>query len=214
MDVGRRFAETLNYVDFGGGFGFQYLPAAPTRFEWESFGAEIARMLELLSADLGRRITLILEPGRSIVAGSGVLLTRVVGVDRRAAGGQVAGVDTTTSHISSGTYRVYGGYRRIALAGRAGVGGAIPTDVVGCTTFSDDYIGRAARRSGSDQGLVLPPLREGDLLAVLDAGAYGFAFASNCLNRPRPAEVVVDRGNARLTRHRETYDDLLRLQIY
>ena len=61
---------------------------------------------------------------------------------------------------------------------------------------------------------MLPPLREGDLLAVLDAGGYGFAFASNFLNRPRPAEVVVDNGEARLTRRRETYDDMIQLQVY
>ena len=61
---------------------------------------------------------------------------------------------------------------------------------------------------------MLPRLQEGDLLAVLDAGGYGFAFASNFLNKPRPAEVMVDKGKARLTRRRETYDDMLRLQIY
>jgi diaminopimelate decarboxylase len=214
MDVARRFTATLKYVDIGGGFGFQYVPAAPTQFEWETFGGEFGRMIEHLSAEFGRRITLILEPGRSVVASSGFLLTRVVAVDRRAAGGQVAGVDTTTSHISSETYRVYGGYRRIALASRKTDAEAIPTDVVGCTTFSDDYIGRAARGDRPDRGLMLPPLREGDLLAVLDAGGYGFAFASNFLNKPRPAEVMVDKGEARLTRRRETYDDMLRLQIY
>ena len=214
MNVARRFTATLKYVDIGGGFGFQYVPAAPTKFEWESFGARFTGMMEQLSAELGRRITLILEPGRSVVASAGFLLTRVVAVDRRAAGGQVVGVDTTTSHISSETYRVYGGYRRIAVAGRKGHAAPIPTDVVGCTTFSDDYIGRAARGDRPDRGLMLPPLCEGDLIAVLDAGGYGFAFASNFLNKPRPAEVMVDQGEARLTRRRETYDDMLRLQIY
>jgi diaminopimelate decarboxylase len=213
MAVARRFADTLDYVDVGGGFGFQYVPSAPRRFEWEAFGRQFAGMMERLSRDLGRQITLVLEPGRSVVAAAGFLLTRVVGVDRRAAGGQVAGVDTTTSHISKETYRVYGGFRRIALASRVSREEPIMTDVVGCTTFSDDYIGRAARSDHGDRGLLLPPLREGDLLAVLDAGGYGFAFASNFLNRPRPAEVMVDRGQARLTRRRETYDDMLRLQL-
>src|SRR6516164_3531632 len=171
-------------------------------------------MMEGLSSELGRRIVLILEPGRSVVAASGFLLTRVVGVDDRAAGGQLAGVDTTTSHTSSETYRVYGGYRRIVLANRCSDECPVPTDVVGCTTFSDDYIGRAPRGQGADRGLMLPPLREGDLLAVLDAGGYGFAFASNFLNKPRPAEVMVDAGRDRLTRRRETYDDMLRLQVY
>ena len=213
MKVARRFGDSLQYVDVGGGFGHQYAPNAPIQFDWEHFGTRFAGMMETLAADLGRRITLVLEPGRSLVAESGFLLTRVVGVDRRAAGGQVAGVDTTTSHVSSETYRVYGGYRRIVLASRSSNDDAVPTDVVGCTTFSGDYIGRAARGARGDRGLSLPPLREGDLLAVLDAGGYGFAFASNFLNKPRPAEVLVDQARPSLVRRRETYDDMLRLQV-
>jgi diaminopimelate decarboxylase len=213
IDVAQSFRGTLQYVDVGGGFGYPYKPVAPV-FDWEYFGARIAEMMERLSARVGRRMILILEPGRSVVAASGFLLTRVVGVDDRAAGGQLAGVDTTTSHISSETYRVYGGYRRIVLANRCSDECPVPTDVVGCTTFSDDYIGRAPRGQGADRGLMLPPLREGDLLAVLDAGGYGFAFASNFLNKPRPAEVMVDGGQAILIRYRETYGDMLRLQVY
>lgn len=214
MEVARRFARTLKYVDIGGGFGFQYVSSAPRRFEWERFGAQFARMMEELSGYVRRDIVLVIEPGRSVVASAGFLLTRVVGADQRAAGGQVAGVDTTTSHIGREAYRVYGGYRRIALASRASREEPIMTDVTGCTTFSDDYIGRAARGDRQNQGLMLPPLREGDLLAVLDVGGYGFAFASNFLNRPRPAEVMVDNGEARLTRRRETYDDMIQLQVY
>ncbi len=213
IEAARRIGPTLQYVDVGGGFGYAYMAGAPARFEWEEFGERFAHMLEGLATDLGRRITLILEPGRSVVAAAGYLLTRVVGVDRRPTGGQVAGVDTTTSHISSETYRVYGGYRRIALASREDDAELVPTDVVGCTTFSDDYIGRASRGVGNERGLRLPPLREGDLLAVLDAGGYGFAFASNFLNKPRPAEVMVDGGESRLVRRRETYHDMLRLQV-
>ena len=214
FEAARRFAPTLKYVDVGGGFGFQYAAAPSTQFDWDVFGRAVAAMMEQLSAELGRRIALILEPGRAVVASSGFLLTSVVAVDKRAGGGQVAGVDTTTSHISKETYRVYGGYRRIVLVSRKSQEEHIMTDVVGCTTFSDDYIGRAARGGHPDRGLMLPPLCEGDVLAVLDAGGYGFSFASNFLNKPRPAEVIVDSGTARLTRRRETYDDMLRLQIY
>lgn len=213
IDAARRFRDTLTYVDIGGGFGFQYRRDRAAHFDWDACAEALTAMLEQLTSELGRRVMLILEPGRSIVASSGYLLTRVVAVDRRAAGGQMAGVDTTTSHISKETYRVYGGYRRVALVGRSADEPPMMTDVVGCTTFSDDYIGRAARAERPERGLMLPPLREGDVLAVLDVGAYGFAFASNFLNRPRPAEVMIDRGEARLVRRRETYDDLLQLQV-
>jgi diaminopimelate decarboxylase len=213
VDVATSVIKDLEYLDVGGGFGYPYMPAGPVDFEWEHFGSRISDMMEDLSTKAGRRIVLILEPGRSVVAASGFLLTRVVGVDRRSTGGQVIGVDTTTSHISSETYRVYGGYRRVVLANRTSDEEMMPTDVVGCTTFSDDYIARAPRYGNSDRGLKLPPLHEGDLLAVLDAGGYGFAFASNFLNKPRPAEVIVDAGQPRLIRHRETYEDLVRLQV-
>jgi len=213
MELAHQLAETLEYVDIGGGFGYPYMPGGPDDFDWEFFGARIAEMVEDLSSSIGRRLTLIFEPGRGVVAASGYLLTRVVAVDRRAAGGQVAGTDTTVSHISSETFRVYGGYRRIVLAGRSSAEEPVPTDVVGCTTFTDDYIGRAPRYGHSEKGIVLPPLQEGDLLAVLDAGGYGFAFASNFLNKPRPAEVMVENASARLVRRRETYEDMLRLQV-
>jgi diaminopimelate decarboxylase len=212
MEVGKQLGETLEYVDIGGGFGYPYMPGGPDDFNWEFFGASMNGMLEDLSSTIGRRVSLVLEPGRSVVASSGYVLSRVVAVDRRAAGGQVVGVDTTVSHISSETFRVYGGYRRIALANRDSDEQPVPTDVVGSTTFSDDYIGRAPRYDKTDRGILLPPLHEGDLLAVLDAGGYGFAFASNFLNKPRPAEVLIDGGQARLVRRRETYDDMLRLQ--
>ncbi len=213
MELAAQLGDTLEYVDIGGGFGYPYMPGGPDDFDWEFFGARIAEMVEDLSTRIGRRLTLIFEPGRGVVAASGYLLTSVVAVDRRAAGGQVAGTDTTVSHISSETFRVYGGYRRIALAGRSSEEEPVHTDVVGCTTFTDDYIGRAPRNGHTEKGIVLPPLKEGDLLAVLDAGGYGFAFASNFLNKPRPAEVMVENGEARLVRRRETYDDMLRLQL-
>jgi diaminopimelate decarboxylase len=80
--------------------------------------------------------------------------------------------------------------------------------VVGCTTFSDDFIGRASR------GIELPLLREGDILAITDCGGYGFAMASNFLNKPKPAEVIINNnGDLKLSRRAETYEDLLRMFV-
>ena len=80
----------------------------------------------------------------------------------------------------------------------------IPTDVCGNTTHSRDFLARDCR---------LPPLAPGELLALRDVGAYGYAMSSHFLNRPRPAEVVIDQGQALLTTRRETFADLLATQV-
>jgi diaminopimelate decarboxylase len=77
------------------------------------------------------------------------------------------------------------------------------SDIVGPICESADVLGRDR---------ALPPLRPGDRLALLDAGAYGFSMASNYNSQPRPAEVLVEGGAARLVRRRETYEDLVRLE--
>jgi diaminopimelate decarboxylase len=79
-----------------------------------------------------------------------------------------------------------------------------PADVCGSTTYSRDFVA---------QGSPLPAVRPGDLLAVLDVGAYGYCMASHFLNRPRPAEVFVDDGQALLVTRREEFEDLVRGQL-
>ena len=68
MKVARYFLADLEYVGVGGGFGYQYMPVGPPDFDWDYFGTCITRMMESLSAEAGRRISLFLEPGRSVVA--------------------------------------------------------------------------------------------------------------------------------------------------
>lgn len=76
-------------------------------------------------------------------------------------------------------------------------------DLCGCTTYSRDILVRDA---------ALPAVRTGDVVAVLDVGAYGYCMSGRFLNRPRPPEVFVDRGEARLVTRRETYADLVAMQ--
>jgi diaminopimelate decarboxylase len=108
------------------------------------------------------------------------------------------GVDSTVGNIVVPS--VYHPYHRIEAVGPRGEALEVPTDVCGNTTHSRDFLGRDLR---------LPPLEPGDLLAMHDVGAYGYAMSSHFLNRPRPAEVVLDGDEVVLTTRREGFQDLL-----
>ncbi len=182
-------------LDFGGGFGYPYRGGAV--FDWAEFGAAIAQRLSALS----RPIELVIEPGRSAIAGCGAMLAKVVSVkwlgDR-----QIVGVDTTVSNLS--VPAVHGGYRAIATWSTADVS-RYETDICGNTTYSRDYLGR---------NCWLPKLQIGDAIAILDCGAYGYAMSSHFLHRPRPAELLIDAKGDRLIRQREDYSILLNGQIF
>jgi len=180
------------YLDFGGGFGYPYRPNG-IAFDWSEFGQAIAPALSPLG------IHLILEPGRNVIAGCGVLLTKVVAVKQQGEK-QIVGVDTSIAHLPAPS--VYGDYREIVpLVDRPG---RLQTDICGNTTYSRDYLGR---------NRWLPPLKIGDALAILDVGAYGYAMASHFLHRPKPAEVLVQGATAWLIRAREDYSVLLLGQV-
>ena len=190
----------LEYIDLGGGFGVAY----DTRSEGlplADLGREVVSRMERLSAARGRRIALLIEPGRILVADAGSLLMTVVSVKERG-GRRYVGVDTTVGNIV--VESVYHAFHQIVPAAPRGGVLPIPTDVCGNTTHSRDFIARSAR---------LPELHPGDVLVLGDVGAYGYAMSSHFLNRPRPAEVVLHNGVAKLTTRRETFDDLLATQL-
>ena len=136
-----------------------------------------------------------------MVAEAGMLLITVVSAkvhgERR-----YVGVDSTVGNIV--VESVYHPYHRLQAVEPRGPLLDIPTDVCGNTTHSRDFLGRGCR---------LPELRPGDLLVLRDVGAYGYAMSSHFLNRPRPAEVVLDGSDEHLTTRRETFDDLLATQL-
>lgn len=190
----------LEELDAGGGFGVPYREGQEP-LDLPSLGREVARRMEELSARRGRGIRLIVEPGRVLVAEAGSLLVKVISVKERG-GRRYVGVDTTVGNVV--VESVYYPHHRVeAVAPRAALLD-IPTDVCGNTTHSRDYLARECQ---------LPPLVPGDLLALRDVGAYGYAMSSHFLNRPRPAEVVLDQGEAFLTTRRETFADLLATQV-
>ncbi|MEA5598617.1 decarboxylase [Rivularia sp. UHCC 0363] len=182
------------YLDFGGGFGYPYHHNG-TAFDWESFGNEITDIL----LKLDRKINLIIEPGRAAIAGCATLLAQVVSVKWQQ-DKQIIGVNTTVANLSVPS--VHGGYREI-VSWKSGK--SYLTDVCGNTTYSRDYLGKNCQ---------LPKLEIGDIVAILDVGAYGYAMSSHFLHRPRPAEVLLDNHNHKLIRRREDYDILLYNQIF
>lgn len=188
------------YLDFGGGFGYPYKRDGAS-FDWQKFGEELTRRVEKLD----REIDLIIEPGRAAIASCGSMITKVVSVKWQGEKQekQIVGVDTTVANLSVPS--VHGGYREIVSFKDTKKTPLHQTDVCGNTTYSRDYLGRNCQ---------LPSLQNGDILLILDTGAYGYAMSSHFLHRPRPAEVLLEGGKHRLIRQREGYDILLKNQVF
>jgi diaminopimelate decarboxylase len=185
-----------HYLDFGGGFGYPY--HGGVGFDWEDFGAALTAQLD----QLDRSIELIIEPGRAAIASCATLLATVVSIKWQN-GKQIVGVDTTVANLSVPS--VHGGYRQVVAVNPSSTDPLYATDICGNTTYSRDYLGRNCQ---------LPQLSIGDIVAILDVGAYGYAMSSHFLHRPRPAEVLIEHNLHRLIRSREDYSILLNNQKF
>jgi diaminopimelate decarboxylase len=182
----------LRYLDVGGGLGIRYRDEEP-----EGPTALAEHVLPMIR-ELG--VTLLSEPGRFLVGNAGVLLTRVV-YRKQNGPKQFVVVDAAMNDlIRPSLYEAYHEIRPV----REDRGAAETVDVVGPICESGDFFAHDR---------ALPAVRAGDLLAIMSAGAYGFAMASNYNARPRAAEVLVSGDTARLVRRRETYDDLIRAEV-
>ena len=191
----------LEFIDFGGGLGIPYQDDQQP-IDLAAVGAAATRLMAAFCASYGRRLELRLEPGRFLVAEAGTLLTTVTSrktypATATAAARTYIGTDTGFNHLVRPT--MYGSYHRIAQLSNP----SAPTetvDVVGNICESGDIFARDR---------VMPRCVPGDLLAIRDAGAYGFAMASTYNLRPLPAEVAIDGDAVVLARRRQTVDELL-----
>ncbi len=178
----------LEFIDLGGGFGVAYRRNQDA-LDLAVLGAEVDRRMAALEHRVGRPLRLLLEPGRILVATCGTLLVRVVSVKQRG-GRRFVGVDSSVAHFVVPS--VYGAFHRVEVMNPRSQPLEVPTDLCGNTTHSQDFLGRSLR---------LPELRPGDVIAIRDVGAYGYAMSSHFLNRPRPAEVVLDDGGSAVADH-------------
>ncbi|HEX6635208.1 MAG TPA: diaminopimelate decarboxylase [Usitatibacter sp.] len=182
----------LEHLDLGGGLGIRYRD--------EERAPDIHAYCRGLAARLaGRGLQVLLEPGRAIVGAAGVLLTRVeyLKLDKAK---RFAVVDASMSELLRPA--LYESWHPIVPVREAAGREAARYDVVGPVCESSDVL-------GLDRELSVAP---GDLLAILAAGAYGMAMSSNYNSRPRPCEVLVDRGEALEVRARETAESLFALE--
>jgi diaminopimelate decarboxylase len=182
-----RAGVRLAHIDLGGGFGIRYRDESPA-----SISAFVDGALGVLA---GRGETLIVDPGRAIVGSAGVLLTRVQYVKRGAEKNFLV-VDAAMNDLIRPA--LYGAWHEVQPVRRANAPAQAIYDVVGPVCESADFLAK-------DRALAA---QEGDLLAVMSAGAYAMVMSSNYNTRPRAAEVMVHGNEAHVVRRRESAEEL------
>jgi len=180
---------TIRHLDLGGGLGVCYtneIPPTPAAY------------IDAITERLGERdLKLVFEPGRSIAANAGVLLTQVEFLKENG-DKNFAIIDAAMNDLIRPS--LYSAYQEIIPLRDASNAAVKRWDLVGPICETGDFLGK-------DRDLALAP---GDRLAVCSAGAYGFVMASNYNTRPRVAEVMVDDDRFQVVRERETFEDLIR----
>jgi len=190
LELSERFPE-LRSVDLGG--GFPVAGADGLTFDYASYDRRITEVFERFSQRLGRRIQLVLEPGRALFGDTAVFCTRVLDVKERPDRFLVC-CDASVSLFPRPMF--YDEYHDVVVHGREHEPPAPkPVDVVGATTYSRDFLGRKLR---------LPPVEIGDVLVFQNAGSYCYSMITQFLGQAAPSEVLVTRsGEPRLIRDRE-----------
>lgn len=197
LETAAKFPE-LSFLDLGSGFKVPYKPD-DIATDVEDLGQRLGERIKQFNAARGSQVELWFEPGKFLVSASGVMLVNVDLIKQTTAT-VFAGVNSGLNHLIRPM--LYGSYHGLVNVSRPEGKQRIYT-VVGYICETDTFA----------WDRLLPEVQEGDVLAFLNAGAYGFSMASNYNSRPRPAEVLVKDGKAILIRRRETVEDLLALQL-
>ena len=204
LDIIEKLANNLGiqfeFVDFGGGLGIPYHPENNPIDLNEYIEIVVDNFKEIVEkAEIGTPF-LFIEPGRYISAESSIILTQINTIKDN--GYKLfAGLDAGFNTLIRPT--MYGSYHHIIVCDESNKERMLKYDIVGPICESGDVLGKERE---------LPELEEGDYLAILDAGAYGFTMSSPYNSRPRPAELLIKDGNIYKIRNEETLEDLIRNQ--
>ncbi len=193
FDAASQFPD-LEFLDFGSGFKVAYKEDDVVT-DVEELGKAITERFKAFCAEYGRELELWFEPGKFLVSESGYLLV-TVNVIKQTTATVFAGVDSGQNHLIRPMF--YDAYHHIVNLSNPQGTPRIYT-VVGYICETDTF---ALDRK-------LNEIREGDVLAILNAGAYGYTMSNNYNSRLRPAEVLIDGGMTKLIRRRETLGDIL-----
>ncbi len=191
----------IKQIDLGGGIGVRYRNAIKNKFLPIEKGEEPIIDLKALAKIIQEKLSfpgceISIEPGRYVVAESGVLLARTL-YRKRSPERTFVVVDAGMNDMMR--HALYSAYHQIVPV-ELKRSEFTPADVVGPVCETTDAF--AVQRD-------LPSLKRGDLIAILTVGAYGYSIASNYNSRPKPAEILVEEDTARVVRDRETYEDLI-----
>jgi diaminopimelate decarboxylase len=205
LSVARQF-DDLEFIDFGGGFGIPYKKqSGQSRLDLKDLGVKLSEVIHSWVKEYGKKIEFKIEPGRYIVAESGILLGQVnahktnynikyIGTD--------LGFNVLMRPVMYDSHHDIEVYR----GNDTPSSGEEQVTIVGNICETGDIIAKDRK---------LPEIFENDILGVLDSGAYGYSMSSNYNSRLRPAEVLIEAdGNPRLIRRRDTLDDLVRNFIF
>lgn len=191
---------SFEFIDIGGGLGVPYKPE-DKELDLSEFTSKVVTPFKEKVKDCGLgKPFLCVEPGRYLVCDASILLTKVNTV-KVTPQKKFVGVDAGFNTLLRPT--MYGSYHPILIANKLARPDKETYDVVGPICESGDALGK---------NRTLPTVEEGDLLAVLNAGAYGFSMSSQYNSRPRPAEVIIRQGKDVLVRKREELSDLMSSQ--
>ena len=189
---------TVNILDFGGGFKVPYMPGEKGT-DIAMLGAEVNKIMEKLSATMGRNLTAWFEPGKYLVSESGYFITQV-NVLKKSGEIEFAGINSGLNHlIRPMFYDAYHHIVNISAPNKEEKKYAVVGNICETDTFAWDR--------------PIASIEEGDYLVFFNAGAYGYEMSSNYNARYKPAQVLFKNGKASLISRADTFEDLLSLQV-
>ena len=202
LSIAKQFKD-LEFIDLGGGFGIPYNKLEDTykTLDIKSLGNKLDEIFEEFTKEYGKRLKFKVEPGRYIAAECGVLLGTVHAIKNNG-NNKYAGTDLGFNVLARPV--MYDSHHDIEVYRKSDEKSEKiePITVVGNICETGDIIAK---------NRMLPTLKEGDILGILDAGAYGHVMSSNYNNRLRPAEVLIrENGEAVLIRKRDTLEDIMK----